>query len=262
MSQQTPISYGVCLHSLLPVHASGDHRSEQVTQLLYGECFMVLQERSDGWAHIQIRHDGYRGWILAAQAFPIDEEVYEQYGRTQQFCSELISYVQWESGRRQPLLLGSPLIDLSLIYADGAIYHGENYLFKPLSDFARLDNLQEMGNAFLGAPYMWGGRSPFGVDCSGLVQVLMRMIQVRLSRDANQQAEEGKLVAVEERQFGDLAFFRGDNSQRIQHVGIVWHSEQVLHASARGVRLDSLQKKGIYDGEKYTHQLAWIRRHV
>lgn len=247
--------WGICLQTLVAVRREADHRSEQVSQLLYGECFMIMGLR-DGWAHIQMRYDGYRGWILAGQVTPIGEAEYEQYGRTQQFCTEILSYAEWPDGHKQPILLGSPLVDWPEV-----IYHGETYLFKPISDFARADNLCELAQLFMGSPYLWGGRSPFGVDCSGLVQLLFRMVQVRLSRDAYQQAEEGRLVAIDEMQVGDLAFFK-DKTGKIGHVGIVWHEQRILHAGAQGVCIQELHRKGIYDGEQYTHTLAWVRRHL
>jgi hypothetical protein len=251
----TEDKWAICLQTLLAVRKEPAHESEQTSQLLFGECFVILA-RIEGWIQIQIRHDGYRGWILAAQATPISEGEYEQYGKTQQFCTELMSYVEWADGRKQPILLGSPLVELPEV-----IYHGETYLFKPISDFGRMDNLHELAQIFLGAPYLWGGRSPMGVDCSGLVQVLFRMIQIKLSRDAAQQAEEGKLVPIDEMQLGDLAFFK-NKAGKISHVGIVWHENHILHASARGVFIHELHRKGIFDGEQYTHALAWIRRFI
>jgi hypothetical protein len=247
--------WGICLQTLVAVRKEASHQSEQVTQILYGECFMILAVR-EGWVQIQMRYDGYRGWILAAQISLLDEGDYERFGRTQQYCTELISYVEWPTGRQQPILLGSPLVELPEM-----VYHGESYFFRPISDFARVDNLVELAELFIGAPYLWGGRSPFGVDCSGLVQLLYKMVQVRLSRDAYQQAEEGKLVAFDEMQIGDLAFFKGKSS-KIEHVGIVWHEQQILHATAQGVCIQALHRKGIFDGEQYTHNFAWLRRHL
>ena len=256
MSTAIEKKWGICLQTVLAVRANSDHRSEQITQLLYGECFIVLKVE-DIWAYIQIRHDGYRGWILLKQITFLEEETYEQYGRTQQFCTELLTHAEVEeTGQKIPILLGSPLVEIP-----GVIYYGETYLFKPTTEYARMDNLQELAHVFFGAPYMWGGRSPMGVDCSGLTQVLYRMINVKLSRDASQQAEEGKLIPIDEMQMGDLAFFK-DKSNKISHVGIVWFNQQILHATQQGVCIQDLHRKGIFDGEQYTHQLAWIRRYI
>lgn len=245
-------TYGLCLQTLVPMRREDNHRSEMVSQLLYGECFSIVEQRA-GWLHIQSRHDSYRGWIDAKQATYIDHAEYERYSKTTAFCADFLSYVELGNGHRLPILLGSPLIELP-----NALYYGEEFLFKPLSDFAKLDTLREVAHVLLGAPYLWGGRSPMGIDCSGLMQLLFRMINVKLPRDAYQQAEEGRLIPIDEAQVGDLAFFK-DGSNKIGHVGMVWDDGKILHASGC-VRIDDLHRKGIFDGEHYTHTLAWVRR--
>ncbi|MBK7268756.1 MAG: C40 family peptidase [Flavobacteriales bacterium] len=129
------------------------------------------------------------------------------------------------------------------------------------ADGERADLIDAYMHPFLGAPYLWGGRTPTGVDCSGLTQMLFMLMGIYLPRDAYQQAEEGDPVElVDLAEPGDLAFF--DNAEgRITHVGIVLPERRILHASGR-VRIDALDQEGIFDAEqgKYSHKLRLVKR--
>ena len=114
---------------------------------------------------------------------------------------------------------------------------------------------------YLKAPYVWGGKSIFGLDCSGLVQQLYGLVGIQLPRDARQQVEHGQPVHfVVQARPGDLAFF--DNAEgRIVHVGLVLEEGRILHAHGE-VRIDPLDHNGIYNKDlgRYTHKLRIIRR--
>jgi gamma-D-glutamyl-L-lysine dipeptidyl-peptidase len=123
-------------------------------------------------------------------------------------------------------------------------------------------SLKEVYNKFIDTPYLWGGKSVFGIDCSGFVQQVFKMFGMKLLRDAYLQAEQGSVVAsLEESKLGDLAFFQNENG-RVIHVGIILENNQIVHASGK-VRMDTVDEKGIVNNEtgKRTHQLHSMRRY-
>jgi cell wall-associated NlpC family hydrolase len=122
-------------------------------------------------------------------------------------------------------------------------------------------DIVELAASYLKTPYLWGGRSPFGIDCSGLTQMVFKMLGIKLRRDARQQAEQGHVInLLAEAQAGDLAFFDNDEGN-IVHTGILTENGQIIHASGK-VRIDPIDHHGIYDKNigKYTHKLRIIRR--
>jgi cell wall-associated NlpC family hydrolase len=116
---------------------------------------------------------------------------------------------------------------------------------------------------YLNAPYVWGGRTPFGIDCSGFVQMVYKMKKIKLLRDASQQASQGEVISLlGEAEPGDLAFF-DDAEGKITHVGLLIDRSHIIHCSGK-VRIDVLDHEGIYNEavQKYTHKLRLIRRIV
>ena len=114
---------------------------------------------------------------------------------------------------------------------------------------------------YINSPYLWGGRSPFGIDCSGFTQVVYKLCGIRLKRDASQQAEQGTTIkSLEESTPGDLAFF-ANGTEKITHVGILLPQHKIIHASGK-VRVDKIDPQGIFNEDKntYTHNLRLIKR--
>ena len=250
---------GISRLSIIPVRAEGNDRSEQVTQLLFGDHYEVLGTSENGkWYQIRVHYDGYEGWIDHRQFTPISEEYYEEITRTNyQIALEPISPLTL-GGQDHHVFMGSvlPMAEGELFGEVNVGYSGST---KPQSGREGWEFIRAKAMQYMNAPYLWGGRTIAGVDCSGFTQNIYRCAGFPLLRDASQQVKQGDAVSGNAMP-GDLAFFSSE-SGNITHVGICLEEGKIIHASGR-VRIDSLDDQGITDDEtgKYTHQLAAIRR--
>jgi gamma-D-glutamyl-L-lysine dipeptidyl-peptidase len=222
-------------------------------QMLLGESAEVLEER-DKWLMIRLHHDGYQAWVDRKQAMiaPVSNKTV--------VAKSLLSTAVEPSGRVMRIPAGSMLRELN-----GRRFTIGDAFYMLEKDAQAEDTLEAYALMFLGTPYLWGGRTLMGIDCSGFSQVVMRLCDIHIQRDAHQQAEEGQVISfIEESRTGDLAFF--DNAEgRITHVGIVLGdtgvSRQIIHASGM-VRQDVLDHQGIFnqDTNTYSHNLRIIKR--
>ncbi len=252
---------GICPLSIVPVRREASETSEQVTQLLFGETYRILRETGK-WAHIRLSYDQYEGWIDARQVFSIEKEEFDRLTKARAVIStDLVDVVVHEDSRYMiPVVMGSTLPGY-----DGRSlgFGGQRYRYEGEVCFGDAPKEQLVENAFmyLHAPYLWGGRGPFGIDCSGFTQLVYMMNGVRLYRDAHQQATQGEVLSlIEETASGDLAFF--DNQEGvITHVGMILEKNRIIHASGQ-VRIDRLDQQGIFNAETgtYTHQLRLIKK--
>jgi cell wall-associated NlpC family hydrolase len=261
---------------LLPVRSEPSERSEMVTQLLFGECVEVLETR-DGWARICNQTDGYQGWATARMLTELTEEMGEFLLRyPTRVLSDPLTPCRLLGQKEARLYLpASSVLYASRDDADTYFFPSKTpegydlYDFKPLSGTGSTvaveghsfpQRLLDTAARFLNAPYLWGGKTLMGMDCSALVQVSASVNGCRLPRDAKDQARQGVEIDFEVAAEGDLAFFANPEG-RIVHVGVVAGSNRILHASA-SVRYDRLDEQGIFHEGLgiYTHILHSLRR--
>ncbi|HYF66891.1 MAG TPA: C40 family peptidase [Ohtaekwangia sp.] len=254
--------YGVCRLSVVPVRGENSDRAEQVTQLLFGDHYEILEVSPDQkWLRIKIYADQYEGWINHLQHHEVTPEYYEHINRTEfKITTDLTSTMLYN---KIPLaiLMGSmiPISSSELFKMEEQFaFNGEA---KNAGQKREAEFLKTTAAKYLHAPYQWGGKSPFGVDCSGFTQMVFRISGYSLNRDAWQQARQGKFIATfAEMKPADLVFFQND-AGKIVHVGIFLGGDRIIHASGR-VRVDQLSDAGICNSESKitTHRYSHIRR--
>jgi len=256
--------FGICMLSVIPCRKEPSDAAEMVTQLLFGEHYEIKEKRKK-WYRIQNCTDGYDCWIDRKQHSALDEKFADRLNK-QKFvatCLELATIVQNQrTSEIVPILMGSslPFLEEGQFKIAKEVFAFEgNAQLKP--EKRNREALIQHAMTYMNAPYLWGGRQPFGIDCSGLVQICYKMLGINLPRDAYQQASCGHALSfLEEAEPGDLAFF--DNEEgRIIHVGILLENHRIIHASGK-VRIDRIDHQGIYNNDisDYSHRLRIIKR--
>ncbi len=254
--------FGFCNLTCVPVRARASDRSEMVNQLLFGEIFEIF-DTTKGWKLIRSSHDKYEGFIDEKQYLPISDAEYARL--LERPATNRVKKTEWvfdSRGFKMMVMPGSH---------PGGFEHGKIDVSKmdkqatdapkPASEKVTPAKIADTAKIFLGTPYLWGGRSIAGIDCSGLVQNVYLMNDIALPRDSSYQAGLGETInMISEAQPGDLAFFDNEEGEII-HVGIIIEDEKIIHASGY-VRIDELDHHGIFNRQqkKYTHNLRLVKR--
>ncbi len=252
------MNYVTCIVPVAPLREEAAHRSQMTSQLLFGECATILQSTTD-FMQIKSLYDGYEGWCQRSQLIAVDENFVTK--NQKKITADVFNTILLDNKKMivpQGSFVGA-LSDECFQIGKTTIEYKGSYI--TIEKLTTKENLAKIAEAYLNTAYLWGGKSIFGIDCSGFVQQVYKMIGIVLPRDAYQQAVVGESVGfLEEVQLGDLAFF--DNAEgRITHVGIMLNSQEIIHASGK-VRIDKIDNMGIVnaDTEERTHQLRIIKR--
>lgn len=259
------MSVGILSLPVLPIRSEPSERSEMTTQLLFGEQFEWL-ENQDNWTLIRNQADGYEGWATTKMLTILSDELTKKLNQYQTILlQEPITVFQGVDVGSMYLPAGSRMF----VQGNQIFYPSEEVLTELFLDKEAVglqftkslpQRILQTANQFLNAPYLWGGKTILGIDCSGLTQVSASINGFQLPRDASDQSLLGEEEFLSLSLPGDLAFF-ANSEGKIVHVGIVCGQSKILHASG-SVRIDDLDERGIYNKElkKYTHQLHSIKR--
>ena len=247
----------ICEDVFVPLRSSPSHKSEMLSQILFGEKYSV-SDKSGSWLKVETLFDRYSGWIDTAH---LQQTTAYESEKGFVLNKPLLCF----KNDKTKLVLEAGCEIYSPDFENKAFIVGNNtYSTVPEFDpgfVSPAGSLPETAIKFINSPYIWGGRIPSGIDCSGLTQLVYKIHGIAIARDSFVQAEEGKNIDfIDSAEPGDLVFFDNDRG-KISHVGMIISRGLVIHASGR-VRIDSIDHQGIFKAETggYSHHLRMIKR--
>jgi cell wall-associated NlpC family hydrolase len=247
----------ICENVFVPLRAAPSHKSEMLSQVLFGEKYCI-SDRAGSWIKVETRFDKYSGWLDTAH---LQHSVSKNDTKGAVLNRSLLCH----KNDKTKMVLEAGCEIFNPDYENKTFLVGEN-VYKTTDEFgpgyvSAGESIPETAMKFINSPYIWGGRIPSGIDCSGLTQLVYKIHGIAIARDSYLQAEEGKNIDfIDEAKAGDLVFFDNDR-KKISHVGMIIARGLVIHASGR-VRIDSIDHQGIYKPETggYSHHLRMIKR--
>ena len=258
------MKFAFCHLSVVPLRNSASNKSEQLSQLLFGEIVELLDRKGKQWTKVRCTWDNCIGWAHTRQLTPLTDKEAILFEEQFAYCLDLFQPLLMDE-HSMPIAIGSRLPDF-----DGMkfAFANQNYRYSGQAVFP--ENLEpspekvtKIARRYLMAPFQWGGRSPLGIDAPGLAQMVFKLVGIKLARTSEQQVHQGELIDfTEQAQPGDLAFFE-NKAGNVSHVGIVLPEGKIIHAHGH-VHIDRVDHYGIFSEmeNKYTHRLRVIKRHL
>jgi len=249
---------GICLVAFIPVRKEPNERSEMVTQLLFGEKYEILTE-GPKFNQIRIFHDDYPGYISRECTSFIKDDFKNDFEDTI-YLSSLYVLLKDHNNNCNLIISGGSELPKNSEYSLTFQVNGYKYSLVSVTNFNCKQNIFDLAKLFLGSPYLWGGKTFMGIDCSGLVQTVYKMKGFSVPRDASQQINLGNNISFKNIKKGDLAFFQNPEG-KITHVGILDGEGNIIHSSGR-VKIEKFVKEGIVidETEEPSHNLHSIKR--
>ncbi len=256
------MSYTVCCVPVAPLRKEPDHRSEMVSQLLFGECCIITVIEKNGWVKIVNKLDAYTGWCRQSHLQEIDNPHY--FLEDNVLTGDWVNTIDY-NGHMMWVPFGSSLtaINNGKLLGRRNTVHYEGRIWEPAKAKHDSNTIKQLAFTFLNTTYLWGGRSVFGIDCSGFTQSVYKFLNIHLLRDAQQQSTQGELVGfLQQAHCGDLAFF-DDEEGHIIHTGILLSPQEIIHAAGK-VRIDKIDSQGIVDSDTglRSQKLRIIKRYL
>lgn len=256
------MSYAVCHTAISSLRSSSRERSDQLSQVLFGEVMTIIDRKVNKWVRVLTHSDSNLGWILEDHIVEITADEFNSYSKSNQFSVELFHPV-FTSNSSFHIPFGSRLPGFDGL---GFTLAGKRYTFSGRTIDTRSKRISgewitKISKMFLHAPQLPGGRSPLGMDPSSFVQLVFASAGVSLERNFEELVKIGRRVDfVEEAMEGDLALFE-KRKGKVIHIGIILPGKQVIHVDGT-VRIDIFDHYGIFNKEeqKYSHKLRIIRR--
>jgi hypothetical protein len=256
------MSYAICPISIAPIRNGANDKSEMISQLLFGDLVEVLERKGRKWVRIRCDWDNFVGWVAGNQLRPVTPTEFDNYKNDYAYSLELYHPLSNAEGYL-PIVMGARLPAFDGIHFNlmGQQYTFSGRAYHPASIQPSAAFIIKLVRKYINAPFLWGGRSPMGIDAPGLIQMAYQLAGIKLPREASQQVYIGTPVDfVEQALPGDIAFFE-NRTGKVTHCGIILDNGQIIHAYGK-VRVDNIDHFGIYNKteSRYTHRLRVIKR--
>lgn len=246
----------MCMLSVIPLRADKQDQSEIVSQLLFGEVATVLDQVQQ-WVKIAVHHDSYEGWVDRKQLVVIEESTFDRIAQIKERQSQIAVQLNTPWGKTV-VFQGSPIL------SSKKSFEIDEMKFSWLNAIPLMNqgSIEQIALSYFNSPYLWGGRTRYGIDCSGFTQTVFHQKGIQLMRDASQQVQQGSKIDYNDIQAGDVVFFASPKTGKVTHVGIYLGEKSIIHAHGR-VRVDELRPEGIYnlEDQHLSHHFYAIRRY-